>query len=86
MTVVMVRPKAEQMYAWQYPGAVTGFDLPAWVAASITAAGADGLTMKRRSGRQLVRPCEWLVKHPDERDLIHCTDAEFKHDYEVTPC
>lgn len=81
MTVVMVRPKAQELQAWQY---TMKDEAPMWVLDAMTLNDQNELVLNRGSGRQGVRPSEWLVKHPDQKDLIWCTDAEFKRDYEVT--
>jgi len=79
---LLARPTAQVLQAWQYRGSHSV--MPAWVAAAVVVDGSQGLLIERQSGRQLVAAGEWLLKHPDHRDLQWCTDAEFRRDYELT--
>jgi len=77
---IEVKPKSQTLRAWQYNGQPMS-DWPDWVLENLTRVGTE-LFLKRRSGLQLLSQTEWLLKHPDERDLRWSTDAEFKRDYE----
>jgi len=77
--MTIVRPKTTTLQAWQFGSSTP----PVWVMDALKGIG-DDIFVVRRSGKQLLVLGEWLLKHPDERDLIWCTDAEFKRDYEVT--
>ena len=80
--MTILRTKTQTLQAWQYPGEMALRHWPAWVQSATRWHGSE-LILKRQTGDQIVVASEWLLKHPDQRDLLWVTDAECRRDYEV---
>lgn len=72
--------KSQPLRAWQFGDERGIDDMPTWVQSHVRCHGTD-LILVRRSGDQLIRRGEWLLKHPDRRDLMWCTDSGYRRDY-----
>jgi hypothetical protein len=76
----LVRIKTPLLQYWQFDKRTAA---PEWALSALTINDDGDLVLDRRSGRQVVNFMDCLIRNLDEVDLIHCTDAEFKRDYEV---
>jgi hypothetical protein len=77
-----VRPKTQTLQAWRVnEREIFLAEAPRWVLNTVTTAG--GMVLHRRSGLQSINNGEWLLRHPDERDLLWLTDEQFNREYEV---
>lgn len=73
------RLKAKPIDAWQNNN--NSF-VPVWVANCCQYNEQEELFLIRRSGKQLVKNGEWIIRNLDG-DPIWMTDEEFKETYEV---
>jgi hypothetical protein len=73
------RLKTRTVQVWQHDWQM----FPVWVSRCVEIRN-DGLYLVRSSGKQLIRPGEWLVHNPDGQPLW-LTDAGFHAEYELTP-
>lgn len=78
-----VLPKTEPRDAWQYVPEQGAFEWPLWVLNSTSWGGEneDDLFLVRRSGKQLVKPGDWLIRDLDG-DPERLTDAEMRKQYQ----
>lgn len=60
--MILVKPKAETREAWQCRGSY--LDAPQWVVTA-TRLEESGLWLIRRSGKQFIKPGEWLIRNLD---------------------
>jgi hypothetical protein len=73
---VIARLKTSNHQVWQF-----NENLPTWVA-NCTELNSGDLYLVRRSGKQLIKPSEWLVQDLDGEPLW-LTDTQFRSQYEI---
>jgi hypothetical protein len=80
--VITLRKKSPLRLAWQFTGQQRA-DWPSWVSATCEPIDIQSMCLDRRSGAQIVRLGEWLIRDMDAKDLEHWTDATLWRVYEV---
>ena len=79
MSDLIYPKKGEPVRAWQHTGNPN--DRPMWVR-GFTFLIEGEIFIERRSGSQLVRPTEWIIRGLDQHDPEWITDEMRRRDYE----
>jgi len=77
--MTLVRPKSETREAWQYTGQPVE-EWPMWVQGCCYQFAEDAIIV-RRSGQQIIRSSEWLVRNLDG-DPEWLTHDQMRKEYE----
>jgi hypothetical protein len=78
---VKARQKFSVHDTWQYEG--RGTWMPMWVFRRTEENDSGELILKRRTGRQLMLPGEWLIRDLNSKDPMWMTNRDFKREYEI---
>lgn len=80
--MTLVRPKSETREAWQFQPGLWA-EMPKWLSGRITLGHYRGdYILKRRSGNQLLKSGEWLVRSLDSREPEWLTHDQMRKEYE----